>query len=69
MVTIWLAYFTGIIGALVFCDGIASWWAYSGKEGETFWHNHSLRLLRMLYGIALIIIGVLLIWQVKGVLR
>ena len=50
-----------VIGMAMWCDGLSSWWVYHNKKGESFWRNHSLRLMRMLYGVALIAIGVLLV--------
>ena len=42
-----------VIGAMNWCDGLASIWAYWKKDDETFWRNHSLRVLRMISGVIL----------------
>ena len=52
-----LAYITGLIGVWIFADGFASLWAYLPNKKETWLRNHSLRLVRCGFGIALIIIG------------
>ncbi len=54
-------YFIGLLGMWVFADGVASLWAYLPNKEETFWRNHSLRLVRCLVGIALMVIGVTLV--------
>jgi len=61
---IYLAYITGVIGMGVFLDGLASLWTYTSperKDGQSWFRDHSLRVLRMVYGIALIVIGILMI--------
>ena len=54
------SYWIGVIGAWVVADGFASLWAYAQKPKETFWRNHTLRILRILLGIVLIGLGYLL---------
>ena len=55
-----MMYWLGVIGTWILADGFASLWAYSyGKraENQSWWTDHSLRILRMVLGIILIIIG------------
>jgi len=54
-------YCIGLLGMWTFADGVASLWAYLKKDDETFWRNHSLRVVRMLVGVALMIFGGLLL--------
>ena len=56
-----IAYFIGLLGMWVFADGVSSLWAYLPHKEETFWRNHSFRIVRCLVGIALMIIGVALV--------
>ena len=53
-----------VIGMGVVCDGIASLYTYTSGDkakGQSFWKDHLLRVLRMLYGGALIYLGYLLV--------
>lgn len=51
-------YWLGVIGTWIFADGFASLWAYTGNGSkETFWRNHSLRILRCVLGLIIIAIG------------
>ena len=53
-------YWLGVIGTWIVADGFASLWAYTyGKrsEGQSWLKDHSLRILRMLLGIIIILIG------------
>ena len=58
-----MGYAVGLIGVWILADGFASLWAYSyGKraKNQSWLKDHSLRILRMALGIALMIIGGLL---------
>lgn len=58
------AYLIGLIGMGVFCDGVASLWQYTRPErnhNQSWMADHSLRILRMAYGVALMILGGMLI--------
>ncbi len=52
-----------IIGTWIFSDGILSWTlylnapSYEGSEKQTFLRDHWIRLVRILAGIALIVMG------------
>lgn len=52
-------YFLGIIGALIWADGISSIYTYTHGEkaqGQR-WEDHAFRIWRCLLGIAVIVIG------------
>jgi len=49
-------YAIGLIGLWIFSDAWYSLVLYSGKN-EPFWKCHSIRVIRGLLGIALIVIG------------
>ncbi len=55
-------YITGLIGMWLFSDGIYSWVLYSkamswkGNQ-QNFLHDHWIRLIRILCGIALMVFG------------
>ena len=57
------SYITGLMGCWLFCDGLISIRLYYNKLAETggrkqSWkYDHSIRLLRCLIGIALMIMG------------
>ena len=51
-----MKYVTGLIGVWIFSDAWYSLVLYHGK-GEPFWKCHSIRIIRGLLGIALIVIG------------
>jgi hypothetical protein len=53
-----LDYVTGLIGMWIFSDAWYSLVLYSSKN-EPFWKCHSIRVIRLLCGIALIVLGVL----------
>ena len=61
-----MGYIIGLIGMWLFCDGIISIRVYlntvneTGKKIQNWKYDHSIRLIRMLLGIALMIIGGLL---------
>mgnify|MGYP001615733856 FL=1 len=57
MNNLYLAWIIGL-GALVFSDGLASLWAYHGKE--RWWRNQSLRVLRMIIGVLIVVLASLL---------
>ena len=44
-------YVIGLLGVWFFADGVASLWTYIPKKNETWWRNHSLRVVRMLGGL------------------
>ena len=52
-----------IIGTWIFSDGILSWTlylnapSYEGSKKQTFFRDHWIRLVRILCGIALIVMG------------
>ena len=58
-------YLTGLIGMWLFCDGIISIRLYYNKLAETggrkqnWKYDHSIRIIRCLCGITLIVIGAL----------
>ena len=52
-----LSYTLGILGTWLVADGIVSVVFYYGKTDETWIKNHSIRLIRLVIGISLIIIG------------
>ncbi len=58
-----ILYTLGILGMYIISDGLASWWAYYGKPGESFWRNHSLRCLRMVVGLTIIILAGYLLYK------
>lgn len=45
------------IGVWVVADGVSSLYTYIGKDGQSWWKDHSLRILRMVVGIVLIILA------------
>ena len=53
-----LDYVTGLIGMWIFSDAWYSLVLYSSKN-EPFWKCHSIRVIRLLCGITLIVLGVL----------
>jgi len=61
-----VGYIIGLIGMWLFCDGIISIRVYlntvneTGKKIQNWKYDHSIRLIRMLLGTALMIIGGLL---------
>lgn len=61
-----MGYVIGLIGMWLFCDGIVSIRIYlntvdeTGKRIQDWKYDHSIRLVRMLMGVALMIIGGLL---------
>lgn len=57
-----MPYFTGIIGAWIFSDGLYSIFLYLGKPGyngppQTWRRDHIIRVIRMILGLILIYIG------------
>ena len=58
-----MAYAIGLLGLWVFSDGILSWTlylnapSYEGSKRQTFLRDHWIRLIRILCGIALIVMG------------
>ena len=52
-----LSYALGILGTWLIADGTASIVLYYGKKDETWVKNHCIRLIRIVVGIAIIIIG------------
>jgi len=57
-----VGYITGLIGMWLLSDGIYSWVLYANAKGwngvnQTFLKDHWIRLIRILCGIALIVIG------------
>jgi len=51
-----ISYITGLIGLWVFSDAWYSLVLYISK-GEPFWKCHSIRVIRLVLGIVLVIIG------------
>ncbi len=49
-------YVTGLLGLWLFCDGLVSIRLYINTP-QTWLHDHSIRLLRIGIGIALMIMG------------
>lgn len=56
-----IGYFVGLGGMFIFCDGLASLWAYLPSKRETWRRNHGLRLVRCLFGIGFMCAGGILI--------
>lgn len=62
-----IGYLVGLIGMWVVSDGILSWTlylnapSYENNRKQTFLRDHWVRLVRILVGIALMILGGLLI--------
>ena len=58
-----MMYAVGLIGCWVFSDGILSWTlylnapSYEGSKKQTFLRDHWIRLIRVLCGIALMVVG------------
>jgi len=58
-----IGYAIGLIGMWILSDGILSWTlylnahSYENARKQTFRHDHWVRLVRILCGIALIILG------------
>ena len=56
-------YAVGLIGMWIFSDGILSWTlylnapSYEGSKKQTFLRDHWIRLIRIVCGIALMVIG------------
>ncbi len=56
-------YAVGLIGMWVFSDGILSWTlylnapSYEGSKKQTFLRDHWIRLIRIVCGLALMVIG------------
>lgn len=46
-----------VMGAWLLSDSIWSIFYYLGRENETFWRNHSVRIVRGFLAIILIVIG------------
>lgn len=57
MNNLYLAWMIGL-GVWVIADGVASLWAYHGKE--KWWRNQSFRALRMIVGVMIIVLASLL---------
>ena len=56
-------YLVGILGMGVLCDGISSLYTYTSKErasGQSWKRDHSLRIIRCLVGISLIVLGAMI---------
>ena len=58
-----MGYFIGLIGMWLFCDGIISIRLYlstvdeQGKRIQNWKYDHSIRVLRSLLGVALMVLG------------
>ena len=56
-----IGYYVGLIGCWMLADCVASLYTYTGNnekaKGQDFWRDHSLRILRGILGIALMVIG------------
>ena len=61
-----MGYIIGLLGMWLASDGLLSWTlyanapSYEGSERQTFWRDHWIRGVRILVGIALMIMGYLL---------
>ena len=61
-----IGYLTGLIGMWLFCDGVISIRIYlntvdeTGKRIQDWKYDHSIRLIRSLLGVTLMVIGGLL---------
>ncbi len=61
-----MSYIVGLAGMWILTDGIYSWFlyvnapSYEGSERQTFLRDHWIRLVRILWGVTLIVIGGLL---------
>ena len=51
-----IGYWIGLCGMWVFADGVASLWTYLPTK-ESWLRNHSFRIIRMMVGIILMILG------------
>ena len=64
-----IGYLVGLMGMWVFSDGILSWTlylhapSYEGSKKQTFLRDHWVRAVRILIGIALMILGWFLLWN------
>ena len=62
-----MGYIIGLLGMWILSDGILSWTlylhspSYEGSSRQTFWRDHWVRLVRIICGIALMIIGGMLL--------
>ena len=62
-----IGYAVGLMGMWIVSDGILSWTLYANAQSyengrkQTFWGDHWVRLVRILLGIALMILGGMLI--------
>ena len=58
-----MGYIIGLIGMWVFSDGILSWTlylnapSYEGSKKQTFRRDHWIRLIRIMLGVALMVMG------------
>ena len=58
-----ISYLVGLMGVWLFCDGIISIRLYlnakdeTGKRWQSWGYDHSIRLIRCVCGIALVIMG------------
>ena len=58
-----IGYAVGLIGMWIVSDGILSWTlyinspSYEGSKRQTFWRDHWVRAVRIISGIALIVLG------------
>lgn len=50
-------YIVGLIGMWIFCDAWFSLSLYIGRADQKWLKDHSIRVIRLLSGIALIVIG------------
>ena len=47
-----------IMGMWLFCDGLYSLLIYTKKEGQSWWRDHSFRIVRMAIGVVMMILGI-----------
>ena len=52
-----LDYLIGLAGMWLFCDGIISLHMYIGRDGQSWIGDHSIRIIRIAIGIALMVAG------------
>ena len=60
-----IAFLLGCLGTWIFADGVASLYTYTGNNSkakdQSFWRDHSLRIVRLIVGLVVIWIGVRLL--------
>ncbi len=55
-----MSYFIGLIGMWLFCDGWMSISIYRDRSGQSWLWDHSIRVIRSLMGVVLMVLGALI---------